>query len=231
MRRMLFVLVVGLVGCAQAHNEIELGMVTRWRAIADEIHAEVCEKGFDPELNSFVQSYGSKELDASLLQLALVGFLPATDPRIVGTIEAIERQLMWRGLVLRYRSSCVDDGLPAGDGAPQARDGAEPHAARPPALRGEAGAPEGPQRALNFLEGVGLKVWSALVARGPSTSREHVKRLRLDFQMSSSRTPPSAQLSAVAFVTRRWLKRRHHVRRVERFAARRLTLDRGMCWG
>lgn len=101
---------------AQAHNEIEVGMVTRWRAIADEIHAEVCEKGFDPELNSFVQSYGSKELDASLLQLALVGFLPATDPRIVGTIEAIERHLMWRGLVLRYRSSSVDDGLPAGDG-------------------------------------------------------------------------------------------------------------------
>jgi GH15 family glucan-1,4-alpha-glucosidase len=62
----------------------------RWRAIADEIHAEVCERSFDRELNSFVQAYGSKRLDASLLHIPLVGFLPPTDPRVRGTLQAIE---------------------------------------------------------------------------------------------------------------------------------------------
>ncbi len=81
------------------------------------IHKEVCEKGFNKKLNSFVQSYGSKELDASCLRIALVGFLPMEDPRIVGTIEAIEKRLMKDGFVQRYDTKTTDDGLPAGEGA------------------------------------------------------------------------------------------------------------------
>jgi GH15 family glucan-1,4-alpha-glucosidase len=90
------------------------GPIDRWIELRDRIHAQVCERGFDGELNSFTQSYGSKELDASLLLIPLVGFLPATDPRVRGTIEAIERDLVWEGLVLRYRSTA--DGLPPGEG-------------------------------------------------------------------------------------------------------------------
>lgn len=89
----------------------------RWLRIADEIHAEVCQKGYDPELGSFVQAYGSKTLDASLLQIALVGFLPPDDPRYTGTVKAIEERLVHDGLVLRYETKEVDDGLPPGEGA------------------------------------------------------------------------------------------------------------------
>jgi GH15 family glucan-1,4-alpha-glucosidase len=90
----------------------------RWREIADEIHAEVCERGFDRELDSFVQAYGSKRLDASLLLIPLVGFLPASDPRVQGTLRAIENKLLIRDeFVLRYETGDVDDGLPAGEGA------------------------------------------------------------------------------------------------------------------
>jgi GH15 family glucan-1,4-alpha-glucosidase len=93
------------------------GPVDRWRAVRDEIHRDVCERGFDAELGSFTQSYGSKELDASLLLLPLVGFLPATDPRIRGTIEAVERELLQDGFVLRYRTKEEGvDGLPPGEG-------------------------------------------------------------------------------------------------------------------
>jgi GH15 family glucan-1,4-alpha-glucosidase len=92
------------------------GPVDRWRELRDEIHNEVCERGFDQELGSFTQSYGSKELDASLLQLPLVGFLPGDDPRVRGTVEAIERELLQDGFVLRYRSSAGVDGLPPGEG-------------------------------------------------------------------------------------------------------------------
>jgi GH15 family glucan-1,4-alpha-glucosidase len=93
------------------------GPVDRWRVLRDEIRAEVCERGFDPELGSFTQSYGSKELDASLLLLPLVGFLPASDPRIRGTIAAVERELLQDGFVLRYRTHATGvDGLPAGEG-------------------------------------------------------------------------------------------------------------------
>jgi GH15 family glucan-1,4-alpha-glucosidase len=89
----------------------------RWRQIADEIHAEVCERGFDRDLNSFVQAYGSKQLDASLLLLPLVGFLPATDQRIRGTLQAIEdRLLIDDAFVLRYETENPGDGLPAGEG-------------------------------------------------------------------------------------------------------------------
>jgi GH15 family glucan-1,4-alpha-glucosidase len=93
------------------------GPVERWRALRDEIHADVCAQGFDEELGSFVQSYGSKELDASLLLIPLVGFLPASDPKVLGTVAAIEKNLVVDGLVLRYRTQHGDvDGLPPGEG-------------------------------------------------------------------------------------------------------------------
>ena len=90
----------------------------RWRAIADEIHAQVCERGFDRDLDSFVQAYGSKRVDASLLLMPLVGFLPATDPRIQGTLRAVENKLLIDGqFVLRYENDNPGDGLPEGEGA------------------------------------------------------------------------------------------------------------------
>jgi GH15 family glucan-1,4-alpha-glucosidase len=90
----------------------------RWREIANEIHAEICQRGFDSELNSFVQAYGSKRLDASLLRMAPVGFLPADEPRMRGTVRAIEEKLLTQGeFVLRYESEYGIDGLPAGEGA------------------------------------------------------------------------------------------------------------------
>jgi GH15 family glucan-1,4-alpha-glucosidase len=93
------------------------GPVDRWRDLRDEIHREVCERGFDSGLGSFTQSYGSTELDASLLLLPLVGFLSASDPRIRGTVEAIERELLLDGFVLRYRTHEAGvDGLPPGEG-------------------------------------------------------------------------------------------------------------------
>jgi GH15 family glucan-1,4-alpha-glucosidase len=93
------------------------GPLERWRSLRDTIHQEVCERGFDAELGSFTQSYGSKELDASLLMIPLVGFLPASDPRVKGTVEAIERDLVEHGFVLRYRTHENGvDGLPAGEG-------------------------------------------------------------------------------------------------------------------
>jgi GH15 family glucan-1,4-alpha-glucosidase len=91
--------------------------VERWRELRDEIHAEVCKKGFDPVSNSFVQSYESTHLDASLLLIPQVGFLPAEDPRVLGTIAAIERNLVVDGLVMRYSTATNVDALPAGEGA------------------------------------------------------------------------------------------------------------------
>jgi GH15 family glucan-1,4-alpha-glucosidase len=93
------------------------GPIDRWRALRQAIHDEVCQRGFDPELNSFVQSYGSKELDASLLLLPAVGFLPPDDPRVHGTVAAIERNLTVDGFVLRYNTATSPDGLPPGEGA------------------------------------------------------------------------------------------------------------------
>ena len=89
----------------------------RWREIRSAIHAEVCEKGFNSLSNAFVQSYESQHLDASLLLILQVGFLPADDPRVLGTIAAIERGLMVDGLVLRYATETGVDALPAGEGA------------------------------------------------------------------------------------------------------------------
>ena len=92
------------------------GDVKRWKRECDRIHREVCEKGFNKRLNSFVQSYGSRELDASCLRIALVGFLPPDDPRIRGTVEAIEKHLMRDGLVLRYNARTTDDGVRGDEG-------------------------------------------------------------------------------------------------------------------
>ena len=93
------------------------GPVEHWKKIRDEIHADVCRLGFDTGLNSFVRSYGSKQLDASLLLLPAIGFLPPEDPRIRGTVAAVERSLVTDGLVRRYNTDAADDGLPAGEGA------------------------------------------------------------------------------------------------------------------
>ncbi len=89
----------------------------QWKAVRDAIHRRICHDGFDPELNSFVQSFGSKLLDASLLMIPLVGFIPPDDPRVRGTVEAIEKHLVRDGFVLRYDTSRSDDGLPPGEGA------------------------------------------------------------------------------------------------------------------
>jgi GH15 family glucan-1,4-alpha-glucosidase len=96
------------------------GPVDRWRMLRSEIHAEVCDRGFDRIHNTFTQFYGSEQLDASLLLLPLVGFLPPDDPRVLGTVRAIEATLLHDGFVQRYpmdeRSESVD-GLPPGEGA------------------------------------------------------------------------------------------------------------------
>ena len=97
-------------------NKVE-GPVARWREVRQRIHVEVCARGFNSELGSFVQSYDSKNLDASLLLIPTTGFLPADDPRIRGTIEAVERHLFVDGFVRRYDTHTTDDGLPPGEGA------------------------------------------------------------------------------------------------------------------
>src|SRR3989440_1759369 len=98
-------------GCAAAGN------VGRWRKIRDQIHAEVCARGFSPNKKAFTQYYGSDALDASLLMMPLAGFLPFTDKRVRGTIAAIERELMQDGFVLRYRPEEEGvDGLPGREG-------------------------------------------------------------------------------------------------------------------
>jgi GH15 family glucan-1,4-alpha-glucosidase len=93
------------------------GPVDRWRSLRAEIHDDVCTHGFDPELGSFVQAYGSKQLDATLLLLPIIGFLPIDDKRIAGTVRAIENDLVSDGFVLRYRTEAAADGLPKGEGA------------------------------------------------------------------------------------------------------------------
>jgi GH15 family glucan-1,4-alpha-glucosidase len=92
------------------------GPVEKWRRLRSRVHAQVCKRGFNRDLNSFVQSYDSRELDASLLMLPLVGFLPTTDPRMLGTIEAIRRGLNNDGLIRRYRPESGVDGLRGEEG-------------------------------------------------------------------------------------------------------------------
>ena len=93
------------------------GPLDDWRKLRDEICDEVCERGFDKKLGTFVQAYGSNQLDASLLLLPCVGFLPVTDPRIEATIAAIEKRLLRDGFVMRYSTEEVEDALPPGEGA------------------------------------------------------------------------------------------------------------------
>ncbi len=93
------------------------GPVERWRALRATIHKDICEKGFDAGRNAFVQYYGGNELDAALLMIPLVGFLPATDPRVEGTVQAIQRELLTDGLVRRYSPQQSVDGLQGSEGA------------------------------------------------------------------------------------------------------------------
>ncbi len=93
------------------------GDIPRWKVLRETIHEQVCREGFDPNLNSFVQYYGSKHLDASLLMIPLVGFLPADDPRVVGTVAAVEKYLMRNGFVDRYSQDPFVDGMPHGEGS------------------------------------------------------------------------------------------------------------------
>ena len=88
----------------------------RWRKLRDQMHRTICELGFDSNRNTFTQSFGSGELDASLLLIPIVGFLPPNDPRVHGTVAAIERELLVDGFVLRYRTEAGADGLPPGEG-------------------------------------------------------------------------------------------------------------------
>jgi len=108
---------VALDHAVKRHEQFDGGGdVKRWRKNRDMLHAEICAKGFDEKLNSFTQSYGSKMLDASCLRMLLVGFLPADDPRMVGTIDAIQKGLMKDGLVQRYNTAKSKDGLSGGEG-------------------------------------------------------------------------------------------------------------------
>ncbi|MER5434822.1 glycoside hydrolase family 15 protein [Streptomyces sp. NPDC002588] len=94
------------------------GDLAGWRALRDEVHAEVCAKGYDPVRNTFTQYYGSRELDAALLLIPRVGFLPPDDPRVIGTVDAVRAELDHRGFVRRYDAAETSvDGLPGGEGA------------------------------------------------------------------------------------------------------------------
>jgi GH15 family glucan-1,4-alpha-glucosidase len=92
------------------------GPVDRWRRLREVIHEDVCRQGYDADLGAFVQSYGSRRLDASLLMIPLVGFLPAADPRMLGTVTAIQQHLTSDGFVVRYQTLPHVDGLPPGEG-------------------------------------------------------------------------------------------------------------------
>ncbi|MFI6853828.1 glycoside hydrolase family 15 protein [Streptomyces sp. NPDC050416] len=103
----------------ERHPELD-GDLDGWRALRDEVHREVCDKGYDPERNTFTQSYGSRELDAALLLIPRVGFLPPDDPRVIGTIDAVRKELDHGGFLRRYSTTDSDqaeiDGLPGSEG-------------------------------------------------------------------------------------------------------------------
>ncbi len=112
--------VMAWVGFDRAVKAVErfdrAGPVARWRQLRDDVHTEVCDQGYDAARNTFVQSYGGKSLDAALLMLPLVGFLPAEDPRLLGTVKAIERELLHDGLVLRYLPDADVEGITGREG-------------------------------------------------------------------------------------------------------------------
>jgi GH15 family glucan-1,4-alpha-glucosidase len=89
----------------------------RWRALRERIRESIYARGFSSRINSFVQSYGDETVDASLLRIPLVGFLPPDDPRVVGTVQAVERELLMDGFVRRYDPDGFDDGIGGGEGA------------------------------------------------------------------------------------------------------------------
>ena len=113
--------VMAWVAADRAVKDIEMfgmpGDAARWKRLRDNIHAEVCARGYSSRRGAFVQSYGSDETDASLLMLPLVGFIEADDPRMVGTLGFIEQQLLKDGFVVRYQTQSNVDGLPEGEGA------------------------------------------------------------------------------------------------------------------
>ena len=113
--------VMAWVAVDRAIRDVEFfgfeGPIDRWRALRKEIHDEVCRVGFDPEVGSFVQFYGTKRLDASLLMIPLVGFLAASDPRVKSTVEAIERDLLQKGFVARYHNDREVEGIPGHESA------------------------------------------------------------------------------------------------------------------
>ena len=100
---------------AVSHFKLD-GPVDRWRRLRSAIHEETCRQGFDPALNSFTQYFGGSELDAGVLMIPLVGFLPANDPRVMGTVAAVERELVKSGFVYRYNGRSNVDGMPEGEG-------------------------------------------------------------------------------------------------------------------
>ncbi|MFJ8693392.1 glycoside hydrolase family 15 protein [Streptomyces roseolilacinus] len=114
--------VMAWVAADRAVRTLELnpslpGDVERWRVMREEVHREVCERGYDPVRNTFTQSYGSAELDAATLMIPRVGFLPPDDPRVVGTVEAVRAELGHHGFVRRYGTDGIAvDGLPGGEG-------------------------------------------------------------------------------------------------------------------
>jgi GH15 family glucan-1,4-alpha-glucosidase len=112
--------VMAWVAFDRAVKAVELfgleGPVEEWRRTRDQIHEQVCTRGFDSQRNTFVQYYGSTELDASLLLIAQVGFMASDDPRLLGTIDAVTRGLSVDGLLLRYATSSGVDALPPGEG-------------------------------------------------------------------------------------------------------------------
>ena len=112
--------VMAWVACRRAVQAVECcgldGPAAGWRSLAEEIQIEVCRRAFDPALDSFVQHYGARDPDASLLLIPLVGFLPATDPRMIGTVRAIEARLLHEGLLYRYVQNHDLDNLPEGEG-------------------------------------------------------------------------------------------------------------------
>ncbi|MDX6333553.1 MAG: hypothetical protein QOG05_893 [Streptosporangiaceae bacterium] len=115
--------VMAWVAFDRAVRAVEGGMsgpAERWRAIRDEIHREVCEKGYDPERGAFMQYYGSSQLDAAVLLIPEVGFLPPDDPRVVSTVRAVQRGLMTDGLVRRYQLGETDPGRISPSGLPEA---------------------------------------------------------------------------------------------------------------
>ena len=119
-RRYTYSTVMAWVAADRTVKDIERhglkGPLDDLRRLRRQIHEDICEHGYDPGRNTFVQHYGGRDLDAALLLLPLVGFLPATDPRITGTVAAIEKELLQDGFVRRYRTEDDDDGLPGGEG-------------------------------------------------------------------------------------------------------------------